>query len=520
MGFASSYLSKHRLYGDFIDSPPDTDLGFIVVIPCYDEGGLIGALESLYQADRPGRSVEVLVAVNQPAGAPAHITHRNRQTLREVEAWRASNLDPDEPFRVHAFYIADLPPEKAGAGLARKVGMDEALARLNRLDRPGGWIISLDADTRVDRHYFTEMEKALHRDPKLNAAVLYFEHPLDEVTWGKDIREGIIRYELFLRYYNQALRWSGYPYAFQTIGSAFAVRAEAYAKQGGMTTKRAGEDFYFLNKVFQLEHVQDVTSTAVYPSPRFSERVLFGTGPEMLRWSQNREQGRQTYLTYDPEVFACLKRFIARVDAFYKATPARRDELLGEQDAVMQDFLGQVHFARELTRINNNCNSLRAFRKHFFHWFNGLRIIRFIHVAHEREHSKIPLHQAATTLLRWMNLEAPADVPGPTGYPGLANDSEPPDNPDQTGYPGQANGSGQADHSRQAGDPRQTDRSQQSNGSGQSDTPQQADGSQQSGYPQLSGYPGQNGYPVQTGYPGLLEKYRHLERNHPHHIKG
>ena len=41
----------------------------------------------------------------------------------------------------------------------------------------------------------------------------------------------------------------GYPDSIYTIGSAFAVRAEAYMKQGGMNRRQAGEDFYFLYKL-------------------------------------------------------------------------------------------------------------------------------------------------------------------------------------------------------------------------------------------------------------------------------
>ena len=56
-------------------------------------------------------------------------------------------------------------------------------------------------------------------------------------------------YELHLRYYKQALQFTGFPYYYHTIGSAFAVNAEVYCKQGGMNRQKAGEDFYFLQKI-------------------------------------------------------------------------------------------------------------------------------------------------------------------------------------------------------------------------------------------------------------------------------
>ncbi len=408
MGFADRYLKKHRLCGDFTGQPPARHLGYVVVIPCYNEDRITEVLDALWKADRPEKAVEVLVAVNASQADTPEVHQRNRQTLREVEDWKGRQTNqtrqPGENFHVHTLHAPDLPQEKAGAGLARKIAMDEAVARFNQLNRKDGWIFSLDADTLVEPNYFTALEQHIKKNPRLNAGIFYFEHPLEGNSYDPAIYEGIVRYELFLRYYNQALRWAGYPYAFQTIGSAFAVRAEAYTKQGGMNTKRAGEDFYFLNKVFQLGHVRDITHTTVCPSPRPSDRVLFGTGPQVIKWSENPDQ---TYLTYDPAVFQSLKHFMEQADRFYKATAQQHGELLESQDPVLRDFLHAVGFPGELHRINNNCNSLPAFRKHFFHWFNGLRIIRFIHTAHEKSLGKVPLHRAATRLLEWLGHHPP-----------------------------------------------------------------------------------------------------------------
>jgi len=406
MPFATHYLTKHRIYDAFIPEPPLPDLRYTVVIPSYDEDRITETLDSLWQAESPRHAVEVIVVVNAPENGPPEVLESNRRTVEEIATWK--NTHEDSRFVVHTIYVADLPAAKAGAGLARKIGMDEAVARYNRLDQPGGWIISLDADTRVGNNYFQSIEQHIETNPKLNAGVLYFEHPLEGEEFESGIYEAIVKYELFLRYYNQALRWAGYPYAFQTIGSAFCVKAEAYAKQGGMNTKRAGEDFYFLNKVFQLGGVKDITDTAVYPSPRPSGRVLFGTGPEMIKWSDN---NHRPYLTYYPDAFKTLKAFMELADRFYKASEEDQESLLKKLDPVLRDFLASINFQSELSRINNNCNSPAAYRKHFFHWFNGLRIIRFIHIAQEQEYEKVPLNHAAQTLLRWRGDEPANDYP-------------------------------------------------------------------------------------------------------------
>ena len=94
-------------------------------------------------------------------------------------------------------------------------------------------------------------------------------------------RLGIQLYEDYLHYYKKALDYAGFPDSIYTIGSAFAVRADAYVKQGGMNRRQAGEDFYFLNKLTKLGKITEINDAYVYPSARVSDRVPFGTGAAM-----------------------------------------------------------------------------------------------------------------------------------------------------------------------------------------------------------------------------------------------
>ena len=57
-----------------------------------------------------------------------------------------------------------------------------------------------------------------------------------------------------------------------------AVRAHAYARQGGMNRRQAGEDFYFMQKLVDGEQVENIAEATVFPSARLSHRVPFGTG--------------------------------------------------------------------------------------------------------------------------------------------------------------------------------------------------------------------------------------------------
>ncbi len=402
MGFAKQYLEKNRLFGDFIDPSPREDLKYIVVIPCYNEDRITKTLDSLWNAERPQSSVEILVVVNTSEQSSESIRERNRQTLEEVTQWRKLYADPG--FEVYPLQPPDLPEKDFGAGMARKIGMDEAINRFEKLSRDSGYIISLDADTTVAENYFIAIEQTIEACSSVNLGIIYFEHPVDGDDFPAEIYHAVAQYELFLRYYNQGLRWTGFPYAFHTIGSAFFVRALAYVKQGGMIRRKAGEDFYFLNKIFQLGNIREVNSTAVYPSPRFSDRVLFGTGPEVEKISRAPEK---PYMAYHPKAFYTLRKFFAGIDHLFQCCDDETENFPDDLDPGLKRFLEKNGFLKAVKRINNNCKRPEIFRKHFFQWFGGLKIIQYMHGVHETYLEKIPVQRAAREILETLGYHVP-----------------------------------------------------------------------------------------------------------------
>ena len=269
------YFRRFGFCARQIASRPDAGLGIVVVVPCCNEPDLVGSLASLRHCERPGCSVEVIVVVNASAGCRAEVRLQNQATLNIAAEWTAQHSDAR--FAFHTLHFPELPPKQAGVGLARKIGMDEALRRLDDIGRPDGIIAGYDADCRCAPNYLTAIERYFERTPASPGCSIYFEHPL-EGPMSPQVYEGVAAYELHLRYYIQALRHAGFPHAHHTLGSCMAVRADAYRKQGGMNKRKAGEDFHFLNKVIPLGGFADLTRTTVYPSPRPSDRVPFGTG--------------------------------------------------------------------------------------------------------------------------------------------------------------------------------------------------------------------------------------------------
>jgi len=180
----------------------------------------------------------------------------------------------------------------------------------------------------------------------------------------------ITLYELYLRYFVQALRYASYPYAYHTVGSAFAVRAWAYVDQGGMVNKKAGEDFHFLHKIFPLGNFFEIKSTTVYPSPRISNRVIFGTGPSIR---QIVAENKKDYKTYPLELFLELKVLFENVDVLYE-----NDWHSLNLGKYLYNFLENIGFSKILEEIRENTASLKTFKKRFFSKFNGITIIHFL----------------------------------------------------------------------------------------------------------------------------------------------
>ncbi|MBN1926587.1 MAG: glycosyltransferase, partial [Prolixibacteraceae bacterium] len=287
MPFADRYIERNQ--GSFSFYPPRLPaMEIIVVIPCYNEPDILKTIESLSKCEYPGVSVGTVVVINSPEGAACEIVEQNRATSIELEGCKKYLPGWMNLFAIDA---QGLPQKHAGAGWARKIGMDWATGHFNNTGNPNGLIASLDADTLVDANYFTAIIQAFRETPDAVAATLYFEHPLnDDPTKG-----GIVRYELFMRYYRNALEYSGFPHAIYTLGSCFVVKAGAYVAQGGMNRRKAGEDFYFLHKLVPLGEIIEIKSTTVHPSARISNRVPFGTGPALKKIQEGESPYSETY---------------------------------------------------------------------------------------------------------------------------------------------------------------------------------------------------------------------------------
>jgi len=380
MAFADKYLKKQRMYPEYISATVSEKLNMIVTIPCYDEPDLIPSLEALWNCDRTENVVEVIVIVNSGEQTGERELAQNAKTIEEAEAWMKEHQD--EKLKFYLIHQPNLPKKFAGVGFARKIAMDEAVSRFNKIDKANGIITGFDADSACDPNYLKEIEKLFKKFPKANGANIFYEHPLEGSVFEDQIYDAISQYELYLRYYMLAMRFAGHPHAFHTVGSSFAVSASAYIKQGGMNRRQAGEDFYFLQKIIPLGKFYEIKTTRVIPSPRVSDRVPFGTGKAVSTFV---DEGIVDYQTYNYSAFKELKIFFDKIDDFFGVDyDTYLNDLLVSLPGSVRSYLKEDNFFEALDEINKNCASIETFRKKFFAAFNAFKVLKYLNNVHEQ----------------------------------------------------------------------------------------------------------------------------------------
>ncbi len=396
--FANAFFEKNKKYLNAFSRKPSLNLGIVVIIPCLNEPDVVTSLESLRKCEFPSCDIEVIIAVNSSEAANEQVLLQNEKTIKEVSTW--INKNETDYLRFYLIHAPGLPKKDAGVGLARKIAMDAAVERFNYLNKPDGIICSFDADALCDKNYFNEIYTHFKQNPKSPGASVFFEHPLNDDTISETQKQGIIQYELHLRYLRLAMQYAGLPYSFHTVGSSFCVRAGAYVKQGGMNKFQAGEDFYFLHKIIMLGNFSVINSTKVIPSPRVSDRVPFGTGAAMTKWINNDEK---IYLTYCFEAFVALKKLTDIVDSFYKCNTDEIIEKCNLLPSSLKEYLLKNEIEKAISNAEKNSSSLINFRKRFYVWFDAFRVIKYLNWSHENYFQKQAIVDACVLYLERVN---------------------------------------------------------------------------------------------------------------------
>jgi hypothetical protein len=409
MGFASCYLEERALFPEIIKEAPDKNTGIIIVVPAYDEPGISRLLDSLLLCSQVPCQVELLVVVNAPDDATDDSLRNNKLAIENIETWKHHHTSAF--FRVYTIIADPVSVKGWGVGLARKTGMDEAARRFDAINNPDGVILNLDADCLVAADYLVAVFNEFLRRKERSACSIYFEHPLSGIDFPDEVYQYITLYELHLRYYFQGLLYSGFPYVFHTVGSATGVKALPYIKAGGMNRKQAGEDFYFIQKLVPAGGYFSLNSTVVYPSPRPSFRVPFGTGASITKLTVS---GETLLLTYNVLAFEELKSFFRMTEECYDYRPEEFTLFYKSLPPGLKSFIQEEELCGKMAEIKNNTSGFPSFMKRFFGWFNMFRIVKYLNYVHTGIYDKKSVLVSAAELLdaRGIRLlsEEPADI--------------------------------------------------------------------------------------------------------------
>ncbi len=345
---------------------PPSDLEMVVVIPAYKESQLDLAVHSLLACSEVACRVILLIVINAPEQSSLDDLNLNQRAYEEIKQIKGT-----DQITIQVVNIG-LPQKKAGVGLARKIGLDEAVRWFKKLNH-SGILVCFDGDCRCSDTYLSAIYSA-YKNQNLNAGILAYEHPLD-------LESGIIPYELGLRYYTDSLRYSGYPNVHQTLGSCITINSDHYCKHGGMNTKKAGEDFYFLNKIVRKPGFAEINEALVYPAARISDRVPFGTGRALIGYQVDKEN---IISTYNPLIFEDIKIFMTSLPEIIQGQSPNFP-------TAIQKFLNAVDFYQKLDKLLKNCRNLTSFYKQFYDWFDYFMILKMIHFSRDHVHTNTPL---------------------------------------------------------------------------------------------------------------------------------
>ena len=399
----------------------------VVVIPVLaEERSLYGTLDSLSRCGEADLDQTLIVCVVNNRAAPDESESRIREnlaTLGTLRAW-VDGADGggrctmgDGALRLALVDAASPGNELAsheGVGTARKIGLDLGLRLLHENGMEDGLLINLDADTLVEPNYLAEIGR-FFSDRGSGAAVVAYEHPLDG---PEEERDAILCYELFLRYHLMGLQLARSPYAYTAIGSTIVCTAAAYASVSGMSRKRAGEDFYFLEKLAKTVAVDSITGTKVFPAARPSTRVPFGTGPRVDAYMAGSREGT---LFFHPASYEVLGGWLSLISDRADEEAAQIYGAASTVCPALPAFLDEIRFRKIWPRLQENAPGPNILMKQFHRWFDALKTLQLLNHLRDNGYPKQEMYASVRRMLRicgfhlvqfdWRGIESDPQIP-------------------------------------------------------------------------------------------------------------
>ena len=381
------YLERYAEPQARYEWPFDTSFDHVVVVPAFDETrDFIDAALA-----RPDAASWLLIVVaNARSDAAPSAIARTEQLLNlnpgsgfhakptsSGKAWQAT-AGRRGVWLVDAVSPAGRFDARQGVGLARKIGLDLALAQIvaGRIDN--ALMRCTDADATWPANYFDH-----EPGPDISAVTFGFRH-----TGALASSAAQIVYDQRLRDYPRELTRAGSPYGFQALGSAMAISAVHYAQASGCPTRQAGEDFHLLAKLAKLGQIEHRPETVVELRARHSERVPFGTGPGVRRLDTQNDPTSVPFF-FATRSFDFLGQLIATLKRAVLA-PSRTAGRACLQSLIqdskpdglsddLADVLGLNALIAAIERARSASADPERRVQHIMTWFDALRTLRLLH---------------------------------------------------------------------------------------------------------------------------------------------
>jgi len=330
-----------------------------IAIPALDELEFLPHTLAAIAQQKTEFPFSVYICVNQPDAwwndpEKIEICRNNQKLLHFLDNFKDFNIHIiDKTSKGYGWSV-----NKSGVGYARKTLFEEIYKTATNDDV----IISLDADTLFSELYFQSIGENF-RQNKIDVLSLPYYHKL---THDESANCAILRYEIYMRNYFINMHRIGSPYAFTAIGSAIALKVKTLQKIRNITPLSSGEDFYLLQKLRKMTTISNYNSEMVYPAARFSTRVLFGTGPAMIKGSSG---DWESYPIYHYSLFDKIKET-------YDIIPELFTE---DKDTEFIHFLKEQYKTDDLwSPLRKNFKTLSQFTRAFHEKADGLRILQFL----------------------------------------------------------------------------------------------------------------------------------------------
>lgn len=335
-----------------------------IAIPLMDEDKNLSSLLHCIR-NQTYKNFMVWIVVNQPED---YWLLPEKKSICIHNATTINRLNQVEDFDIKVMDYASKDRgwkgKNIGVGMARKTVMDA----INCIATPKDIIICLDGDTSFGANYFQSIADNFAENPGVPAISIPYYHPL---TGVQIIDRAMLHYEIYMRYYRLNLSRIGSLYNFTALGSAMACTVETYRKVGGMTPKKSGEDFYFLQKVSKYKPLKLWNEEKVFPGSRFSDRVFFGTGPALIKGASG---NWDSYPIYKMHFFHQIAQFFNQFNDLYTTDiPNIGDGIFGQ---------GWTN------NLRKNSTTTAVFVRACQHKFDGLRTLQFLKQQNEAYPSK------------------------------------------------------------------------------------------------------------------------------------